>query len=1315
MKIIPWNNDIIPSEILAVHAALVPSGEEGEVVLFGGDEHWWEQEESAGGDKFKKTRVYDVKTHKLLTIPIPSPDSDVFCAHHAFAADGRLLIGGGTAKWPETTDIHVHGLDFLGHNRCWLYNARERKWVEVAHMNRNPDQLDEEESGGRWYPGMLTLGNGDVLSFFGHPLQQDSRHRNTLPERYNQSANVWINSPKEMARPIAPGGSVRYLFFPRSFVLPDGKLFFATPMPVDFTTATGGDGTYFSTRYDPVTGNYEGHKIPQPTQGGYHDWSRPAVLLPLLPEENYIPRVLFCGETTPLKIDLNPSISAPTWQNTASRAASVAGRTRVYSNAVILPNGEVCLVGGVHVVEPEDPVNEVEIYNPGINWTAGDYSNSDSWSVKEPGTHTRNYHSTALLLPNGKVWVAGGNVDGRAGNPRDPDNIGVLWIELYEPDYINASNRIQISQAPKVVTYRQSFDITIDQPSNNVQRVALIRNGSVTHSTNMDQRYVGLTIESKEGNTIRVSSPPNGNVAPPGQYMLWVIDNNGNPCQLAKFVRVAYLDCNIITDHSTFSEEEVQSLGNGGVATFTHSIYLNFHGFIDNELSGTPSFTLRWADDNSIIPASDLTLIQVGRWLEKDPPPPDIPQRITFPFHVRFLNNNVFSFTDRRMVKITFTLGPYTCTETIDLTKAPNPYMIDIDPSRQNPHWLSTDVRVFKVSAGETKFGNLTQGSDANAPNTFMKQVLDKFNSAPNNTSHPFLLIDPDQADSKLDLWTSNNGTPVYNYAVAKVRYRATTTVAQKVKAFFRMFAVAATGLEYNTSTTYKHSGPGPNTVPLLGVSGDEVVSMPFFLNQRVETVQGQSGATSMESQTLDANYEIKDISPTPGVEVTMYFGCWLDINQTKKRFPINPAGSNGPWPDASCRSIQELVRGRHQCLVAEVYFEPDPTNTNETPGNSDNLSQRNLAILHADNPGAPGSHTVLHPFEIKPSSTQQFVFAAENMMTHGFSMASIRKRFYPDELLFRWRNLPKDSEVALHFSDLDTAEIQLYSSLMSSPGSFEILDKHTLRFKVADVTWIPIPAGRTTHIPALLSVKLPNNITNGQNFRISVHQINGRNQRIIGAFEFNIDVTKAELMLEEETRTLSVMKHIVSTIPTTNRWYKILKQYIHGISLKVDALGGNSNEVHPNPDGSGNPYKPGDLTYQKICLILEKIQILDDHDPFLKGKGEFRFQARIHTNKETKQIQFPKKGHYKISDKPTKNVVKLNLPIFEGYVDDYLGLEISGIEKDTFDPDDKLCTYKRVFKGTPDSWMGSYGPGNEKVEFEDLGDWKVWYRIEPS
>ena len=418
---VPWNNTVADSQILAVHAALVPTGAQGEVVFFGGDEHWRDQQESAGGDKFKKTRLYDVASHSLTGgNTIPSPDSDVFCAHHAFTADGRLLICGGTSKWPEGDDPHAHDSDFLGHWRAWIYKPRApraRRWVEIARLNRNPDQPNVPNSGGRWYPGCVTLGNGDVFTTFGHLAQGDVRHRNTLPERYKLSADRWIRSRKPMAHPIEPLGGVRPLFFARMFVLPDGKLFIATPMPVDFEAAASGDGPYFSTRYDPATGSYTGHKVPQPGDGGYHGWDMPAVLLPLLPPYTS-PRVLFCGAQQPIKID----VGTPTgeWQPTTARHTSVSALRRTYSNAALLPTGQVCLVGGVNVIgsdtKAEQGVPRAEIYDPGIDWAAGTYAGPDKWSVdSDPAQHTRNYHSGALLLPNGKVWVAGGNIKAAPG------------------------------------------------------------------------------------------------------------------------------------------------------------------------------------------------------------------------------------------------------------------------------------------------------------------------------------------------------------------------------------------------------------------------------------------------------------------------------------------------------------------------------------------------------------------------------------------------------------------------------------------------------------------------------------------------------------------------------------------------------------------------------------------------------------------------------------------------------------------------------------------------------------------------------------
>ncbi len=1172
-----WNENIVDTSILAVHAALVPNGGQGEVVLFGGDEHWGAQQEP-GGD-FRKTELYDVATHTIVEGGIPSPDSDVFCAHHAFAADGRLLIAGGTQKWPDSDDIHVHGLDFLGHRRCWVYNHIQRTWQEIQKLNPNPDQPDEPHSGGRWYPGLVTLGNGDVLALYGHLDQQDSRHRNVLPERYRQSANQWANLPKDIGTRGEPNsGGRRYLFFPRCFVMPNGLLFFATPMPADFVP--GAEGSHFSTAFNPVTGEYVSPRASQPGTNAYDGWDRPCVLLPLLPEEDYRMRMVHVGGTSPIRLDLGES--SPSWQAAGSRDAAIEDRDRRFANAILLPTGEVCVVGGVSTTDPEEPVLETEIYDPGIDWSTASYSNTQSWSMKEGGVHARNYHSSALLLPNGKVWVAGGNTNGGAGDPDSDVEVNgvtkkraIKKIELYEPDYIALANRIEIEAAPRFLAYSTEFEVRIDRQANNVRYACLIRCGTSTHSTNNDQRFIGLSIEGRSGNTLNLVSPPNGNVAPPGYYMLWLLDNDDNPCYMARIVRVGHVVCTIVTDRSTFSKEEVEALGGGGQATFTNAVYIQYDGFIHTEITSTPDIEVSWADDGSEVADTDIALVSAGRLQEIEPGFADTTQRITFPLHVRISADSAFSsFSDRRAVRITARLGSLTCTETLDLTYSPNPYMIDIDPVAANPAWLSTDVRVFPIVAGQAKFG-VTQ--DAGEPIAFIRNCLDQLNAP---TSDGNTMFESLSTSAKLDLATSFSvlftDIPLYNYAIARVRYRGTVTVAEKVKCFFRMFNVAATGLNFNTNSAYRNSDDGDGTVPLLGKAGGEVSSIPFFASERVATVTGESGATSMENQPLSSAYEVLDIAPqASGQEVTRFFGCWLDINQVDKRFPSAPGDTDGPWSEASCRSIQELVRGEHMCLVAETFFEPDPTSAGDTPGTSDNLSQRNLAILHSDNPGGPDSHTVMHPFEVKPTEIGT-VDVAQLIEATSF------KQFFPDELIFRWYNLPRDSEVTVYFSDIDTKDIAALAALRESPVAFDIANKHTLKFKVAGATWVPLPGGRATNIPALLSIKLPDDVVYGSEYRVSIHQVSGRRRRVIGSCEFKIPISKAELIVEDAGRTLSVFKHIVSTIPTTDRWWPLMTRYVAHMARRFDALGGDASVIQPNPDGSGRPYHPADTSDPK-------------------------------------------------------------------------------------------------------------------------------------
>ena len=1185
----PWQRDTPPisSEILAIHIALLPRGDAGEVLLLGGNEHWANQTEVANPNNpaaYHKTRIFDVQSRQLLRIPIDLPESDVFCSGHAQAADGQLLIIGGTHAFPQPPHLG-HAIGFIGHRRCYLFHTSTHKWAKAAQMLPGPNGI----GGGWWYPGAITLGDGDIVAFFGHISNGDSRHRNTTPERYNVNNNTWTRLPN-MANdgptylPFA-SGPVRLLMYPRTFVMPDGRLFFATPMPTDWEAHTDpvnpSDGPHQSTFYDPFTGKYVGTPIAdEPTD--YTGWDFPCVLLPLLPSEGYRPRVLHCGAKEALRIDLG--LPAPLWEIAAEGAMRV---NRFNSCAVLLPTAQVCLVGGVKIVKPDNEEKiPTELYDPDIDWSTGQYrAGLGRWKTDpDMPANSRNYHSAAMLLPNGQVLTCGGNKNACSGNP---DLLGIKVIELYNPLY-PAGNRLTISDLPLSVTYGHSFTVTSSDPAD-IRRVALIRNGSCTHAYDFDQRYVGLNFTYTAGdNHIIVAAPPNGNVAPPGYYMLWTVDSADRPCQLAKFIRVAYQTCTLVTDRSTFSSEEVQAASVGDTATFENAIYLVFDGFIHTEITTAPTFEVRWADPpNDTVPLNDLTLIAAPRLLEVNPGNEDIPQRITYPFHVRFSNPNFFgSFLDTKRVQLTFRLGQHVCTGRLNLTHTPSPYMTDINPLTNNPFWLSTDVRVFSIEAGQLKFANVLQGADDPIP--FIQKCIELLNTPGQNGNGLFEDLSTDGTLEAATLGPSNK--PVFNYAIARVRYCATSTLAERVRCFFRIFSAALTGLDFDPKGTYNRTTAGPSTVPLLGRLGAKVVSVPFFASERVETVTGSPGESSMQAQTL-ASYESRTIIPINGAEVSVFFGAWLDINQTRKRFPltVDPTSPDGPYSPLAAVPILEHLRSRHPCIIAEIFFEKDLINFGDTPSSSDKLAQRNLVVMHADNPGTEASHTSMHTLMIKPSmvfsdSTGLDLAGKDGQdgeqapLVHRTSQTS----FVFDELLFHWHNLPRSSTVTLTFSSpITTTLLQSLANSRLSPLAAVAIDETTFSLPVSGpsgLTYLSVPPlPGDAQIPSLLSITIPaEDARAGRVYRVSVQQVNGHRGLLIGSVEFRMRVSKRELILDEETRTLSVFRYIAGRIPRDDYWWEIMQLYVKYMANKVDALGGRSGDVNGNPDGSGRPHDPG-------------------------------------------------------------------------------------------------------------------------------------------
>ncbi len=1143
------------------------------MIIFGGDEHNFDQagrdNQQANPDDVDNTRLYDI--HAKTISYASSPTTDVFCSGHAFLGDGRLVIGGGTESWeggggPGGGHDHTLG-NFGGHPACWVFNYSRNSWERIADFNF--DNAWGKTGGGRWYPTLITLPNGDLIAFSGHPSRRSLQwHNNNIPERYDQASRRW--------RWLKPTPS-NITFYPRVHLLPGGLLFICSV----------NDNT--SRFYNPDTGDFTGASITAPG-GIYGGWDNSSVLLPLLPAESYRARILMTNDVNAKRIDLGAT--NPSWQNAGTRSGAVAGRQRIFGISTILPDGKIVVFGGVSSDHTDaSGILQPEIYDPGINWATGTYSNAQSWQTlpADPNGIVRNYHSTNLLLPDGSLFTAGSS---RNAAPGDPATVGEMRIVLFKPDYFDNANRPDLNATTPSATYGKL--ITIETPqADSIQRVALIRNGSSTHAFNADQRYVGLNFTKVNNQTLSATIPSDPSVLPPGYYMLWIVNNAGIPCKLAKFIRIAFQANEIITDRSTFSVLEVDAGLAEGNALFQRAFYVVYDGFLPSELSNftvPPTISFR-SPSGVTVAGMSATLADIEY---EDPSlPADIPQKVTFVFDVRFANNQAFNFSALSSdVTITAVLGQHTATAVINLIKAPNPYMIDGSTS-----WLSVDLRVFQIKRGQVRSG-VTQ--DASGPG-FINALLDRFNNLPDNDYHPFKSITTDQNDSKLELSETIGGVAVFNYAIAKVRYKAPIPTlppldgndARYVKVFFRMFNTAGTAMSYNSNTTYRRSTDGDSAISLIGKEGNAISSIPFFAAPRVnyDTYSMNDQIDLPNRHTLPAKNNQESVA---------YFGCWLDINRNSvKLFPLNPT-NDGPFAVSGRKSIQELIRGVHQCLVAEVYFEGDPTPVNATPGSSDNLSQRNLIIVSSDNPGNQATHTVQHTFEIKPSSlkiagTDQAPKVKDVPVTYQeiTVVTHEKQRTGPDFLIIHWNNLPRDSRILLYTPDIkvdDILALEAYTRLSGTRIHKE--DEHTCSFKASDISYIPVPGGMERNIPGLLTIELPSTVVKGQRFTVLVQQARyyRDSRRIIGSFQLTIPVTTANLMLEEEMRALAVLKHIHASIPVDDPWYQVFNRYLKGLSDKVDGLGGDAGSVPAAPDDKWMEKLPGKPTTVDIPNNLEEV-----------------------------------------------------------------------------------------------------------------------------
>jgi hypothetical protein len=330
----------------------------------------------------------------------------------------------------------------------------------------------------------------------------------------------------------------------------------------------------------------------------------------------------------------------------------------------------------------------------------------------------------------------------------------------------------------------------------------------------------------------------------------------------------------------------------------------------------------------------------------------------------------------------------------------------------------------------------------------------------------------------------------------------------------------------------------------------------------------------------------------------------------------VQPSPQDGPWA-ASRQPIQQLVRGLHQCLVAEIAFDPDPIPNGATTGTSDKLAQRNLAIVESDNPGSVASHTIQHTFEMRPTRT------------------TLQPNEKPDELMIVWGSTPHGSVATLYLPGVRTAEILDWAGRMYETTLLERVDDHTLRVRTGEVTHIPIPSGTGPSFAGLLTVELPPDVRHGNVFTIVVRQITTekivirppvpreqmrallastragaaetsavsrmnrgtfaaselpplQERRVLGSFQITVPVRSRKEIVGREERALTVVRSILRAMPRENRWYLAFERYVEQIGQRVEALGGNAGGGPPDRGSHGDGGETGSDHRGCIGLLFD-------------------------------------------------------------------------------------------------------------------------------
>ncbi len=397
-----------------------------------------------------------------------SPRENIWCGGQTLLADGRVLVVGGNIP---NSDGVFRGLDTI-----YLFDPWTETWTLQGRMRE-----------GRWYPTATQLPNNQVVITSG--LKRDGS--GTI----NPDVEVFTPNPDP-----AQVGTITYVgakslsLYPRQNVVKDGRVLVSGPTPGD------------TDLLDPATWTWS--SVPNLAGGHFYGG---AVLLPSGPDGSSRVMVIAGDQSSTTEVIDTTNLGAG-WSFRASLP-----QTRRNANSVLTPDGAIITIGGNGANDFDSPRFEALRYDPAAN----------TWTELAAQAEPRAYHSTAVLLPDGRVVSAGD--DGPAGGGGQSDE-----IEVFSPPYLFKSARPTITSAPAQVGFGAQF--TVGSAETNVTSAVLVAPGATTHANDMHQRLVPLVMSPVSGG-YALTAPASANIAPPGYYMLFLVNSDGVP-SVARMIRV---------------------------------------------------------------------------------------------------------------------------------------------------------------------------------------------------------------------------------------------------------------------------------------------------------------------------------------------------------------------------------------------------------------------------------------------------------------------------------------------------------------------------------------------------------------------------------------------------------------------------------------------------------------------------------------------------------------------------------------------------------------------------------------------------------